>query len=135
MKTMPEAQLKQLAQQMNQDILDLRTNELHIRKMSSYIEAFKEAFEFCDVELANQCFPNCKGTGQPVMGGGVRDQAQQFLQVLQDQIDTIVKESRGVLILKDPCVKAGNNRQAEIRKLLQEKLISLIIENGAFRKN
>ena len=109
-QTMPEAQLKQLAQQMNQDLLDLRTNELYIRKMSSYVEAFKEAFEFCDVELASQCFPNCKGTNQPVMGGGVRDQAQQFVQVLQDQIDTIVKESRGVLALKDPCVKSANSR-------------------------
>ena len=52
--------------------------------MSNYIEAFKEAFEFCDVELASQCFPNCKGTNQPSLGGGVRDQASMFLQVLQD---------------------------------------------------
>ena len=70
---MPEDQLRPLAHTLSQDLLDIRSNELFVRKMSSYIEAFKEAFEFCDMELASQCFPNCKGTNQPTMGGGVRD--------------------------------------------------------------
>lgn len=81
---MPEDQLRLLVQTLSQEILDLKANELYIRKMSNYIEAFREAFEFCDVELASQCFPNCKGTSQPSLGGGVRDQASMFLQVLQD---------------------------------------------------
>lgn len=61
-----------------------------------------------------------------------------FLQVLQDQIDTIINETRGIMTLQDPSVKVGSHvpgRQAETRKMLQDRLATLIIENGIHRKN
>jgi len=55
-------QLRVLATRMSHENLELKTHELFLRKSSDQIEAFREAFEFCDVELASQCFPNCKGS-------------------------------------------------------------------------
>ena len=57
---MPLEALREIVDQLNSDILNLKSNDLYIRKMANYLEAFREAFEFCDVEMASQCFPNCK---------------------------------------------------------------------------
>ena len=42
------------------------------------------------------------------------------------------------MTLQDPSIKAGSHipgRQGDIRKILQDKLVALIIENGTHRKN
>ena len=42
------------------------------------------------------------------------------------------------MTLQDPSVRAGSHvpgRQADTRKVLQDKLVALIIENGTHRKN
>ena len=101
---MDEEQLRGIVEQLNTEVLNLKSNDLFIKKISNYLEAFKEAFEFCDVEMASQCFPNCKfmNLSGPAMTDYYRDQAKQFLMVLQGQIDTIVKESLALMAEADP---------------------------------
>lgn len=61
-KTLGEHELRIHINKVKMELLDMRSHELFIKKVTGQIGAFKEAFEFCDVELASQCFPNCKGS-------------------------------------------------------------------------
>ena len=115
---------------MGQQILQLRSNELYICKLCNQIDALREAFEFCDTDLASQCFnTSANSANQP-----------QFLQVLQDQVEAIVKASATTATLQDPSSQLGEQSSAANdyvanRKALQERIIALISENGAFRKH
>ena len=60
-KSSPE-ELRIMLNKAKMELLDMRSHELFIKKITEQVGAFKEAFEFCDVELASQCFPNCKGS-------------------------------------------------------------------------
>ena len=60
-----------------------------------------------------------------------------FLQVLQDQIDTIVKVSATTTKEQDPSSAIGHASDTAManRRALQERLVSLFTENGNMRKH
>ena len=55
-KHMTEEQLREQINFMSQQVLQLRSSDLYISKLASQIDAMREAFEFCDTDMASQCF-------------------------------------------------------------------------------
>lgn len=145
---MTAEELRLVIDRQNQEVLEMKTHELFLKRCAEQLEAFREAFEFCDVELASQCFPNCEGVGSETMrlvkGGHFdqaafnrKQQAKQFLKVLQDQIDSILKEARGLAdedginfqtftISQLPRSDGGLLQSYHLRKLMNERLVNLI---------
>ena len=57
-ETMSKEDLVKEAKQMSKDLLNLRSHDLFMSRLAKQIQAFREAFDFCDVLLASQRFPN-----------------------------------------------------------------------------
>lgn len=86
-KLMTEEQLRALVSKLSQQLLQLSSNDLYLGNLGSQIDAIREAFEFCDSDLASQCFQ----TSGERRSSSQKQLQSQFLQVVQDQLDSIVK--------------------------------------------
>ena len=53
---MNEQQVRDEINLLGQQVLQLKSNDLYICKLASQLDAVREAFEFCDTDLASQCF-------------------------------------------------------------------------------
>ena len=52
-ETMTKEDLVKEAKEMSKDLLSLRSHDLFMSRLSKQVQAFREAFDFCDVLLAS----------------------------------------------------------------------------------
>lgn len=106
-ETMTKEDLVKEAKQMSKDLLSLRSHDLFMFRLSKQVQAFREAFDFCDVLLASQRFPNfvlypeSAATSHSTDSFDAKKFAQQqqcqlFLAVLQEQIDAVIREATSI---------------------------------------
>ena len=91
---------------MSKDLLSLRSHDLFMQRLAKQVQAFREAFDFCDVLLASQRFPNFVLYPETVTSRDTdsfdakkfaqQQQCQLFLAVLQEQIDAVIREAASI---------------------------------------